>query len=249
LKTITKRYWALLGCLIFLTANVSCDSDPCGLIPCDANSEINIEPPQGTEALTTPSGTFDFVLNEPIDNHFENGVDMELFFHHDGNSNVGFIQIVRTVNLCDGRGPRYLFPTEEKRERATAKGWYVDRAEGYNSAIFGQKNSGEFEQYASMGSASVRARMNDLPYRSENHPNLGIRWQAVTVPVDIGATDADCRNQRFGYYYWTWTVNEFGELQDIEYGIANSSLMADVDSALAKWTNPSRQCIAGRLTP
>lgn len=252
LKIILKRQVAILSCLVFLIGIVSCNSDPCAVVPCDADPKVEIEPPEGSGTPTTRSGEFSFILNDKIDTYFENGVDMELQFRYDNTTGafvpVGFIQIVRTVNLCDGR---FIYPTEEKRERATPEGWYVDRAEGYRSAIYGQMDNGDFELYARMGTERTPASITDSPYRPENHPFLGIRWQAVSVPVDIRTNESDCDNPRFGYYYWSWTVTEYGSLENIKRGIANRSLINDVNNALNKWTShpshPDRECIAARV--
>ena len=269
MKIILKCQVKIFGCLIFLMGIVSCDSDPCALdpcedpcvlIPCDSDPTVQLDPTEGNGTAATPTlpDSFEFYLNDEIDTPFENGVDMKLAFDYNtappGNVRVGFIQIVRTVNLCDGR---YIYPTVEKRRRATDQGWYLDRADGYKSGIYGQIDMGDrrgyAESYASWGTKTDPAYMEDVPYRPENRPNLGIRWQAICVPVDINIDHRLCDNPKLGYYYWSWTVTEFGALKNIEHGIANSSVEEDVNDALIAWnshqTGPGWGCIAAAPPP
>ena len=79
---------------------------------------------------------------------------------------------------------------------------------------------------------SVLAILNDQPYRPENHPFLGIRWQAVTVPVCM---DTDNEGGQHGFLAWSWTVTRQGTVEKVQYKMAKASLENDIKEALDKW--------------
>lgn len=198
------------------------------------------EPPpmEGDGAPTVACGDFDF-KQYPRDTYFRNGIIAELDFQFDATrcttrcDSIGFIQIVRTIDL-DNPDEDFYYPSLQKKQRATKQGWYIDRGEGYKWVYYGRKNNKKFQDYVTVGkgSNSMRANMIDRPYRPENHPYLGIRWQAVTVPICI---DADTTGH--GYLAWSWTVTSRGEVKDVKEAVAKKTLKDEVVDAVAKWND------------
>lgn len=191
---------------------------------------------EGTGAIAESYGDFDFEYDSQ-DTYFRNGIVADLSFKFETNrfptpcDSIGFIQVVRTIDL-DNPNEDFYYPSRQKKQRATKNGWYIDRGEGYKWVYYGRKNDSTFAQYVTPGKDlnSMQATMSDRPYRPENQPYLGIRWQAVTVPVCI---DADTSG--LGYYAWSWKVTPRGEVADVDSAVAKTSLITDVVAALAKW--------------
>lgn len=205
-------------------------------------SGTGLEPPAmaGTGNKTRPCGEFRLLDLDVRDTYSLNGIDVKLGFAfipstpgcESSCDSIGFVQIVRTLDLDNPK--RFYYPSTQKRQRATSDGWYIDRGEGYKWVYYGRRNDGGFAAYVTLGTASDQAALSDRPYRPENHPFLGIRWQAVTVPVCI---DADREGDQHGYYAWSWTVTRRGSVVDVKYIVANESLIDDVRQALSQWND------------
>jgi len=189
-------------------------------------------------------GEFDFELIRVLDNSLANGVDVELSFtinsgeSADSDRLSGFIQIVRTQDLCGSK--RFYFPSEEKRARATESGWYVDRRDGAKVPFFGHDGS-ETITPSSFYEAKAKIEAGwtsimDAPYRPENRDNVGIRWEAVSVPVPIHDPEY---NRHLGFYYWSWTVDDAGVVT-AHSGLASSELIRDVEDAIIAWKAQKR---------
>lgn len=171
----------------------------------------------------------------------QNGIDMDLRFGFDpaacGSDCVSdlvcYIQIVRTVDLEDGT---YIYPSTEKRDRATDEGWYLDRLAGRIWGYYGRYDDGSFAATLQTGSNNRDAILYDRPSRPENEPWLEIWWQAVSVPVCID-DDSDCLNNLLGYYFWSWFVGSNGTVTGIIHAIAWEPLETAVDDAVDEWND------------
>jgi len=198
--------------------------------------------PTGTSSPKAENlGEFDFQLIRVLDNSLANGIDVRLSFTLDpsevsgGEIEYSFIQIVRTQDLCDSK--RFHFPTEERRERRTENGWYVDRIDHAKKPFFGHDGSegvtvSSFHKTkAIVGTTARSASLFDVPYRPENYDNLGIRWEAVSVPVPINDEEYE---RHLGFYYWSWTVDEAGAVT-VDSDLASSDLTREVEEAINAW--------------
>lgn len=226
----------LVICLMVLICMASCGKEK-------GCSDDELEDLAGTGSPTEPLGDIGLDFLQVIDDYAQNGAAAKVWFERRAKPGefapVGFIQIVRTDDLHNPN--YYLYPSEEKKERATDDGWYVDRGEGYKWAIYGQMDNGSFADYVFVGSETdPTAFMTDAPYRPENQPYFCIRWQAVAVPVCISTDEyplAPCQDERLGYYYWGWTVDHEGSVitDDDRHGIARESMTENVEEALERW--------------
>lgn len=185
-----------------------------------------------------PCGEFTFT-GAVVDTAAQNGVDMDVSFDFDPGECefdcacdlVCYVQIVRTVDLNDGT---YHYPSTEKADRATADGWYLDRLAGRIWGYYGRYDDGTFAASLDTGSDVDPAILYDSPRRGEAEPWLGIWWQAVSVPVCIDE-DSDCENQLLGYYFWSWWVDDDGNVPGIIDTIAWEPQDEDFDEAVDEW--------------
>jgi len=185
-----------------------------------------------------PCGDFTFTGTK-VDTSTSNGVNMNVSFDfnpHECGSKctcdpVCYVQIVRTVDLEDGT---YHYPSSEKSDRATDDGWYLDRLAGRIWGYYGRNDDGSFASHLDTGSEVDPAILYDSPRRPEAEPWLGIWWQAVSVPVCIDE-DSDCENHLLGYYFWSWSVNDDGEVTGIIDTLAWEPLDTAFDEGVDEW--------------
>ena len=183
-------------------------------------------------------GDFTFT-GDKVDNREVNGVDMNVSFDFNPEtcgSNctcnpVAYIQIVRTVDM---ESFAYIYPSEEKEDRATANGWYIDRLEGKIWGYYGRNNDGSFAANLEPGSETEPAILFDGPQRPEEEPWIQIWWQAVSVPACIQA-GSGCENKLLGYYFWSWLVDNVGAVSDPVHAVAWKPLENEVDAAVGEW--------------
>ncbi len=204
-------------------------------------NEFGLPPYDGTGDDTAACGEFKPFDWDSNDTFSENGIDADLGFAFKERASgcttkcsTAFIQIVRTLDLDDPK--RFYFPTYQKMQRATLDGWYVDRGDGYEWVYFGRRNGNEveFHDYVKPGSELVPAKLSDRPYRPENHPFLGIRWQAVTAAVCL---DGEYQPAAHGYYAWSWTVTKQGKVERVRSQLAKASLKLAFEAALKRWND------------
>jgi hypothetical protein len=174
-----------------------------------------------------------------VDTAGSNGIDMDVSFDFNpagcGSSctcnPVAYVQIVRTVDMQDFT---YIYPSEEKQDRATEDGWYIDRLAGKKWGYYGRNDDGSFAGTLTPGSETTNAILRDSPRRPEAEPWLDIWWQAVSVPVCIQA-GSGCENKLLGFYFWSWFVDPGGAVADPIHAIAWRPLENSVDAAVAEW--------------
>lgn len=185
-------------------------------------------------------GDFTFTGTE-VDTSSSNGIDMNVSFDFDPSvcsstcycDEVVYIQIVRTYDLSNAT---YLYPSTEKMNRATADGYYLDRLAGKIWGYYGRNDDGTFASSLTPGSNTSDAILFDSPRRPESEPWLGIWWQAVSVPVCID-TSSGCSNNLLGYYFWSWLVNDSGDVTGIVDWTATSPQADSVDDAVVEWNS------------
>lgn len=183
-------------------------------------------------------GDFTFTGSK-VDTEESNGLDMNVSFDFnpencDSNctcNTVCYIQIVRTVDM---ETFTYIYPSEEKEERANANGWYIDRVEGKIWGFYGRNDNGSFGSNLDPGSETQPAILFDGPRRGEDEPWLGIWWQAVSAPVCIQPRSG-CENRLLGYYFWSWFASDDGAVDGPIDAIAWEPLQNEVDSAVTEW--------------
>ena len=183
-------------------------------------------------------GDFTFT-GDKVDTREVNGVDMNVSFDFNPEtcgSNctcnpVAYIQVVRTVDM---ESFAYIYPSEEKEDRATANGWYIDRLEGKIWGYYGRNDDGSFAATLEPGSETEPAILLDGPQRPEEEPWIQIWWQAVSVPACIQA-GSGCENELLGYYFWSWLVDNVGAVSDPVHAVAWKPLEDEVDAAVGEW--------------
>ena len=143
---------------------------------------------------------------------------------------IPYVQIVRTWSF-DSSMP--LYPSDEKRDRATANGFYIDRIPGRIWGYYGRNDDGTFASYLTPGSNDADAVLLDSPSRPEAAPWLDIWWQAVSVPVCLEGDD--CVNDLLGYYFWSWVVDSGGTITGIIDLNGWEFLQDEVDDAVVQW--------------
>jgi hypothetical protein len=183
-------------------------------------------------------GTFTFTGTK-VDTPETNGLDMSLSFAFTpsacGSSctcnTVCYVQMVRTVDM---ETMEYIYPSDEKKNRATGNGWYVDRLEGKIWGYYGRNDDGSFAGTLTPGSDTTPAILVDSPSRPEVEPWIHIWWQAVSVPVCI-QPGSGCVNKLLGYYFWSWLVDASGKVSDPIHARAWEPLQTEFDSAVSAW--------------
>ncbi len=192
-----------------------------------------VESAAGTGPTIGADGVFEWDLLQVHDTPFVNGADASIkFVPEPPRAKVGFVQIVRTQDLY--KPDRFYYPSDEKRGRSS-NGWYVDRWDGALFPIFGMKN--DCSEGTNVEIRNI-ATMIDRPYRPDRAPYLGVRWQAVVVPVPVPLAGQDFKEAlktKLGYYYWNWTVTKNGTLKDVNEGLARETLKDDIKNAFKKW--------------
>jgi hypothetical protein len=189
-------------------------------------------------ARIEPCGTFSFSGSE-VDTTSENGIDASLSFDFDPAdctaectcNLIPYVQIVRTWSFETSQP---LYPTSEKRDRATTAGYYIDRVPDRKWGYYGRNDDGSFASYLTPGSNTTTAVLGDAPRRPEASPWLDIWWQASSAPVCIESS-ASCFNDFCGYYFWSWLVDDAGTVTGIVDLVGWEFLSDQFNEAVAQW--------------
>ncbi len=178
----------------------------------------------------------------PVDNHLVNGAILNLEAQilpgaAPAGTCYGIIQVVRLQKIIGPNEFQNLYGSIERKARATSTGWYVDRIDDAGTPFFGLEAGGTIG-IQSMNPATIKigyvdsisTQIMDRADRREISKYLGVRWEAIAATVSL--TD---RSKDMGHYYWSWTVDNDGNVIGLQDEYANSELVDEFERALAKW--------------